>query len=571
MRRSSEEVCPPPHREDEIILQPHNDNGPGPQTNERPEPPTNLLQDLPEDKFNEYLGNYPRYIRESYQTYENDRFQNIPDELQSNRPSTTCYFTLLPMDRWIRKRGDLLGQTVHEENTKKIKKNTSKKIERISECAFNQYRNNRSPEQAWISMQILGELKGIDLPRACLLLSVAFPNTVPYCSQALFLQTRGVQDIESDSPMEKTMENYMRIFQRVDGIRSGYDEAYAQAVTAVSAEKVAFVMQCNAEIQAFEKPEIMELLTGHEQDGSGGERVVYKANPSHCQSIKTDADAIAVKKIPLKDPSNDESVVERHRILTEIIVSSRLSTESPEHFVKFHGWFSTKDCCYMAMDYIKYGDLEKNLKSPGELDWQWSEADMKSVAEQILRGLGVMHEHFIAHRDLKPQNILVSSLSSSPLREVRVKIVDFGVSKRLSERLTSFLRTGAGTEGYRAPEVVKAWKQEDGRPNTHYSYNADIWSLGCIIYRMASGSTLFENDTMVANDGRLCKMVGSIEDKLSRGSPGGIHISGTGIQFVKKLIVRKADKQPCVESVMTALQDWTIRPDSPRPQLTGLF
>ncbi|KAI0415542.1 kinase-like domain-containing protein [Xylaria grammica] len=403
-------------------------------------------------------------------------------------------------------------------------------------------------------MQILMGLKGVRQSMACLLLSVAFPETVPYCSEVLFRWTKGTENDDDVSPEEEEEKYYIRMFTRVDEIRRRYGEA----VTAIDVEKVAFVMQCNSDMEESRKPEITQTLLGAQRvKGEGGYGTVYEVDPSHFKDIRTNADAIAVKKIMLGENSTDEEALQRRRILTEILVSSQLAGLSDEHFVRFLGWNEDVEekCYYIAMDWVRYGDLERNLRCPGEPEWKWSETAMKSVVEQILQGLVFMHKERIAHRDLKPQNILVYSLTS-PQGEVRIKIADFGVSKRV--HTTTIFKTIAGTEGYKAPEVVKAWDDEGHDSDQRYDYNADIWSLGCVIFRMVTGSHLFTADTMVSNDKQLRKKVKSVPKKLRQESSGGIHISESGIKFVEKLIVISAKKRLNTEGAGKALNNWIL-------------
>jgi Tol biopolymer transport system component len=107
---------------------------------------------------------------------------------------------------------------------------------------------------------------------------------------------------------------------------------------------------------------------------------------------------------------------------------------------------------------------------------------------QIATGLAIAHEKGIVHRDLKPDNLFITA-------DDRVKILDFGVAK-LTERTpdagetTTIAVTEAGTllgtAGYMSPEQIR------GRPIDH---RADIFSLGCVIYEMASGRRAFQRDT----------------------------------------------------------------------------
>jgi serine/threonine-protein kinase len=106
---------------------------------------------------------------------------------------------------------------------------------------------------------------------------------------------------------------------------------------------------------------------------------------------------------------------------------------------------------------------------------------------QIAAGLAIAHEKGIVHRDLKPDNLFLTE-------DDRIKILDFGVAK-LTERSpdageTTVAVTDAGTvlgtAGYMSPEQIR------GRPIDH---RADIFSLGCVLYEMASGRRAFPHDT----------------------------------------------------------------------------
>lgn len=69
-------------------------------------------------------------------------------------------------------------------------------------------------------------------------------------------------------------------------------------------------------------------------------------------------------------------------------------------FVDFFGWFKDGSDVFLAMEYVSLGDLEKNvIANSGKIP----ESEARSIAEQILSGLEIMHAESFAHRDLKPQ------------------------------------------------------------------------------------------------------------------------------------------------------------------------
>ncbi|KAH7333198.1 kinase-like domain-containing protein [Rhexocercosporidium sp. MPI-PUGE-AT-0058] len=132
------------------------------------------------------------------------------------------------------------------------------------------------------------------------------------------------------------------------------------------------------------------------------------------------------------------------------------------------------------MEYVSLGDLEKNvIANSGRIP----ESETRSIAEQILSGLRIMHAESFAHRDRKPQNVLV--VNGPPLWWV--KLADFGLSKRLTD--TTAFYTKNGTQSYMAPEILNYLNAEDS--HDHYTNSVDIWALGCIIYRLITGTVPF--------------------------------------------------------------------------------
>jgi serine/threonine protein kinase len=97
---------------------------------------------------------------------------------------------------------------------------------------------------------------------------------------------------------------------------------------------------------------------------------------------------------------------------------------------------------------------------------------IKIIAGKILDGLSYLHQNKIIHRDLKPENVIVNEDLSE------VKIVDFGICTKVIASETFKQRSLLGTPYYMAPEVILE------KP---YAFEADVWSLGCIIYELVCG------------------------------------------------------------------------------------
>eukprot|EP00189_Rhodosorus_marinus_P004307 CAMPEP_0113965738 /NCGR_PEP_ID=MMETSP0011_2-20120614/7922_1 /TAXON_ID=101924 /ORGANISM="Rhodosorus marinus" /LENGTH=310 /DNA_ID=CAMNT_0000978305 /DNA_START=180 /DNA_END=1109 /DNA_ORIENTATION=+ /assembly_acc=CAM_ASM_000156 len=132
----------------------------------------------------------------------------------------------------------------------------------------------------------------------------------------------------------------------------------------------------------------------------------------------------------------------------------------------------------LVFEYIEH-DLKKFMdqKTRGRLDM----ATVQSFCYQILHGLEHCHSNSIMHRDLKPQNILVSE-------DCRIKIADFGLGRVFSAQEGHYTEQIV-TLRYRSPEVLLG---TDG-----YSTAVDIWSVGCILAEMITGTPVFMGDSEI--------------------------------------------------------------------------
>lgn len=120
----------------------------------------------------------------------------------------------------------------------------------------------------------------------------------------------------------------------------------------------------------------------------------------------------------------------------------------------------------------------------------------------ILKALSTLSRLNIVHSDLKPENILlIDNMSSS-----KVKIVDFGSSRFISQKCTYYIQS----RFYRAPEVILA---------IPHSYPVDIWSLGCVAAELFVGLPLFPGQNEVQMMLLIVRMLGQIPQKLIDMSP----------------------------------------------------
>lgn len=208
--------------------------------------------------------------------------------------------------------------------------------------------------------------------------------------------------------------------------------------------------------------------------GRGGMGVVYLAR-------NRAMDRLEVLKVVSK--SLVEQAGARERFQREIRSAAKLSHPN---IVTAHSVPRAGDLLIFAMEYVEGQDLSQLVKQRGPLPI----INAAYYAHQAALGLQHAHEHEMVHRDIKPGNLILSVQAKRHL----IKILDFGLAKATSEKLSSSELTGSGqmlgTPDYMAPERSLDAQKADIR--------ADIYSLGCMLYYMLGGRPPFEGASMYA-------------------------------------------------------------------------
>lgn len=196
---------------------------------------------------------------------------------------------------------------------------------------------------------------------------------------------------------------------------------------------------------------------------------------------------MAVKQVEMPSSSGTQLDAKKNNMIEALKREISLLRELKHpNIVQYLGSNSDDTHLHIFLEYVPGGSVASMLVNYGPL----GEGLIKNFVRQILTGLAYLHSKDIIHRDIKGANILVDNKGS-------VKISDFGISKRVEA--SSFLSpTGGKKAGQRvslqgsvfwmAPEVVK---------QTAYTRKADIWSLGCLIVEMFTGTHPHPNCTQL--------------------------------------------------------------------------
>lgn len=187
---------------------------------------------------------------------------------------------------------------------------------------------------------------------------------------------------------------------------------------------------------------------------------------------------------------------------------------------------------FLVMPFLRGETLESKLQNPEPAKLEL----VLKVGEQVSRALAAAHAAGILHRDVKPANIWLESREDidrdKPRHsKLRVKLLDFGLAFLAADRARRLTLLGdvLGTPGYMAPE------QSAGHD---VDFRADLFSLGCVLYRMATGRQAFVGNTAEevyhANLKQEPIPVGKLNPVLPRGAA----------RLIDKLLAREPDRRP---------------------------
>ena len=260
-----------------------------------------------------------------------------------------------------------------------------------------------------------------------------------------------------------------------------------------------------------------------ERIGSGGMSDVYRAR---CHKLNR---LVAIKVLK-EEFSQDASFVEKFKM--EAQAAARLSHPN---IVNVYDVVDEGDLHYIVMELVEGITLKSYIAKKGMLGTR----EAIGIALQMAQGIEAAHENGIVHRDIKPQNIIISM-------DGKVKVTDFGIARAASSQTMS--ATAVGSVHYISPEQARG-----GYCDTR----SDIYSFGVTLYEMMTGKVPFEGDNTVT------VALAHLEEPMER--PSAVNPSVP--VSLEKIILKCTQKKPeyrygSMGEVIEDLRRALIEPDA---------
>ena len=289
--------------------------------------------------------------------------------------------------------------------------------------------------------------------------------------------------------------------------------------------------------------------------GQGGMGLVYQAEDPQLRR------SVALKVMRPEIAANEQA---RRRFLHEAQAAAKLKHD---HIVTIYQVSEDRGVPFLAMEFLQGKSLEDWLRP----DRRATVPEALAIGKQIAKGLAAAHAAGLIHRDIKPANIWLEAPRG------RVKILDFGLARHMAGELTHLTQDGAvlGTPAFMAPEQGRG-EQVDPR--------CDLFSLGCVLYRMVTGRLPFQGHTAfavlaaVASETpppvrelnpnvppRLAELIARLLAKDSKDRPASAQEVWDELNTVEKE-TRQTSATPTI-----AVEPSTVRRSVPRALIFGLI
>jgi serine/threonine protein kinase len=251
--------------------------------------------------------------------------------------------------------------------------------------------------------------------------------------------------------------------------------------------------------------------------GQGGMGLVYEAEDTKLKR------RVAIKVMRRELARNDHA---RQRFLRE---AKAVAALDHEHIVAVYQADEHEGVPFLVMPLLKGETLAQRLQRQG--DRPLPVADVLRIGREMALGLGAAHAKGLMHRDIKPSNVWLEAGTD------RVKLLDFGLARAANrdfwttqDDVLTVHGQQLGTPSWMSPEQVHASEELDHR--------CDLFSLGVVLYQMATGELPFSGKTVYEIQHMIATQEPRSPDKLNRDLPPAL------VQLIKQLLEKEPRKRP---------------------------
>jgi serine/threonine protein kinase/DNA-binding beta-propeller fold protein YncE len=353
------------------------------------------------------------------------------------------------------------------------------------------------------------------------------------------------QSIPSDNAVPEVIQNLMHRLKQLRTVGPAPDSMLTEAVglagstptadrpgarpaTEMTQESYDFLAPAQApgELGRLAHYRVLKVL------GAGGMGVVFKAEDVQLERL------VALKVMRPHVAANPQA---KQRFLREAKACAALRHD---HIIAIHQVGEDRGVPCLAMEFLEGAPLDRYLDTGRKL----TVPQILQIGRQIARGLAAAHDKGLVHRDIKPGNIWLEKQSG------RAKILDFGLARSARED-THVTQSGAivGTPAYMAPEQARGDKV-DAR--------CDLFSLGCVLYRLCTGEVPFKGENTMAVLTALALSTPKSVRELNPAIPTAL------ADLIAQLLAKEPDQRPAsAKAVVEAIQEIErkSKPTEPRP------
>ena len=184
--------------------------------------------------------------------------------------------------------------------------------------------------------------------------------------------------------------------------------------------------------------------------------------------------------------------VQREYDIVRDLISDLGHPRLARYYDIFEGTYQGSGRFFVLMEFIRGYDLDGLIECITDRHYLLSGNELNVFMEQMLKTIGYLHSHNIAHLDIKPGNILFSRSTAS------LVLVDYGTLCNVREKPSTCLFIG--TSGYMSPEMVLGFEHivEVKKPEVFFA--SDVWSLGTLFLEVATGKSIYRTEYTLPDD-----------------------------------------------------------------------